>query len=175
MKALLKLSSLATIACISLGCGGKLVSDFGTKLTDGAPCDAIDGGGQQDFVGTWTCNITTTSVMNNPGSTSYPMTFTSQLVFTGNDGGVSVALDSPDSGSTCTALQFNVSGDTATLAGPQDCFEPVYGDITITGGTFVLSGCGVTISGLTADIPPRPGAPADEAAVDTDTGTCTKN
>ena len=172
----MRIAFFAAVACLSLGCGGKLVNDFGATLTDGAPCDDIDAGGAESFVGTWTCHITTTSTTSNPGSTSYPTSFTTPIIFSGDDGGVSAALNAADSGSTCDAIRFAVSGDTATLDGRQVCFDEAYdANLTLTSGTFVVEGCGMTISNFTADIPARPGDPVDEAAVSTDTGTCTKN
>ena len=166
---------LATVVLLS-GCFGKLL--FGDTRTDGGACIAIDDGGPTaPFVGAWTCTIYATGTTKNPGSTVEPRTSTVPISFIANEGGtVSMTIGEPDAANACSSLECTVSNGTATLNGAQNCYEETYQvNITYASGTFAVSMCGATISNLIVDVPAIEGAPADQAVVNTENGTCTKN
>jgi len=163
---------LATVVLLS-GCFGKLL--FGDTRTDGGACEPIaDGGPTAPFVGAWTCTVTTTGTTKNPGATVEPSTYTVPINFSANEGGtLSMTVELPG---TCPSVEFSVSDGTATLNGAQDCYEETTQvDITYVSGTITVSMCGATISNLIIDVPAIEGAPADQAVVNTENGTCTKN
>lgn len=134
------------------------------------------GGNPSTFVGTWSCNGTST--YNPP--LAPPSSATTSLIVTANpDGTITTTTAGPDGGTADGSCPFkwSLSGSTATAISGQSCTLAPGLSGTLTSGTFVVSGATATENGsfaMTGTGPAPDGGTVTISGTLTYSATCTK-